>query len=41
MKIAVIGTSGQLGYDLARILPARGHDIRDIFRTEEIGRAHV
>jgi len=25
MKIAVIGTSGQLGFDLARTLPARGH----------------
>lgn len=28
MKIAVIGTSGQLGFDLARILPTRGHEVR-------------
>src|SRR3954454_19758689 len=27
MKIAVIGTSGQLGFDLARILPGRGHEV--------------
>ena len=27
MRIAVIGTSGQLGYDLARVLPGRGHQV--------------
>ena len=27
MLIAVIGTSGQLGYDLARLLPRRGHTL--------------
>ena len=27
MKIAVIGTSGQLGFDLQRHLPARGHEV--------------
>ena len=27
MKIAVIGTSGQLGFDLQRLLPARGHEV--------------
>ncbi len=27
MRIAVIGTSGQLGFDLARALPGRGHEI--------------
>ncbi len=27
MQIAIIGTSGQLGFDLARLLPARGHAI--------------
>jgi dTDP-4-dehydrorhamnose reductase len=27
MKIAVIGTSGQLGFDLARLLPQRGHEL--------------
>ena len=27
MRIAVIGTSGQLGFDLARVLPMRGHDL--------------
>jgi dTDP-4-dehydrorhamnose reductase len=27
MKIALIGTSGQLGFDLERILPGRGHEV--------------
>ena len=27
MRIAVIGTSGQLGFDLARLLPPRGHEV--------------
>src|SRR4051812_3316578 len=27
MRIAVIGTSGQLGYDLARVLPARRYEV--------------
>ena len=27
MRIAVIGTSGQLGYDLAMFLPERGHEV--------------
>jgi len=27
MRIAVIGTSGQLGFDLARVLPERGHEV--------------
>ncbi|HVX84109.1 MAG TPA: dTDP-4-dehydrorhamnose reductase [Phycisphaerae bacterium] len=27
MRIAVIGTSGQLGFDLARLLPTRGHEL--------------
>ena len=27
MRIAVIGTSGQLGFDLARVLPGRGHEV--------------
>ncbi len=27
MKVAVIGTTGQLGFDLARILPGRGHEV--------------
>src|ERR1035437_2309708 len=27
MRIAVIGTSGQLGFDLARLLPTRGHTL--------------
>ncbi len=27
MKIAVIGTSGQLGFDLHRLLPGAGHDV--------------
>ena len=27
MKIAVIGTSGQLGFDLQRLLPGRGHEV--------------
>jgi dTDP-4-dehydrorhamnose reductase len=27
MRIAVIGTSGQLGFDLAKLLPTRGHEL--------------
>lgn len=27
MKIALVGANGQLGSDLARVLPARGHDL--------------
>ena len=27
MRIAVIGTSGQLGFDLAKVLPGRGHEV--------------
>ena len=27
MRIAVIGTSGQLGFDLARVLPTRRHEV--------------
>ncbi|MCL2640308.1 MAG: sugar nucleotide-binding protein, partial [Phycisphaerales bacterium] len=36
MRIAVIGTSGQLGYDLARVLPGRGHDVLSFSGRQEL-----
>jgi dTDP-4-dehydrorhamnose reductase len=36
MRIAVIGASGQLGYDLARILPARRHEVVPISGRVEL-----
>ncbi|MGN6368509.1 MAG: dTDP-4-dehydrorhamnose reductase [Phycisphaerae bacterium] len=36
MKIAVIGTSGQLGFDLQRILPGRGHEVASFSGRAEL-----
>src|SRR4051812_21899388 len=36
MKIAILGSSGQLGYDLMRLLPARRHDLRGFSGRAEL-----
>jgi dTDP-4-dehydrorhamnose reductase len=36
MRIAVIGTSGQLGFDLARILPQRKHEVLSFSGRSEL-----
>jgi dTDP-4-dehydrorhamnose reductase len=36
MRIAVIGTSGQLGYDLARVLPERRHEVLSFSGRSEL-----